>query len=180
MDYFPRLVEKDIARSLQTKPVTVITGSRHSGKSMLAKQLLSKIRGRETLYLNLEHPSDLQKLDDPDWFFEAQIDKLVCIDGIHHVPELFTVLKRTVDEKKRPGMYLLLGGASRELLGQDTQALYGYINYIHLPPLLYIVADTILPSWLKVMRSRWNGVLNTSIRFCSVISRSLLVSHIGP
>jgi len=150
MDYFPRLVEKDIARSLQTKPVTVITGSRHSGKSMLAKQLLSKIRGRETLYLNLEHPSDLQKLDDPDWFFEAQIDKLVCIDGIHHVPELFTVLKRTVDEKKRPGMYLLLGGASRELLGQDTQALYGYINYIHLPPLLYmeVIDKTILETYL--------------------------------
>ncbi len=138
MDYFPRVIEKEIARSLQTKPVTVVTGSRHSGKSMLSKQLLSKIRGRETLYLNLEHPSDLQKLDDPEWFFEAQIDKLVCIDGIHHVPDLFSVLKRTVDERKRPGMYLLLGGASRELLGQDHKALYGYVNYVHLPPLLYM------------------------------------------
>ncbi len=138
MDYFPRVIEKEIARSLQTKPVTVVTGSRHSGKSMLSKQLLSKIRGRETLYLNLENPSDLQKLDDPEWFFEAQIDKLVCIDGIHHVPDLFSVLKRTVDERKRPGMYLLLGGASRELLGQDHKALYGYVNYVHLPPLLYM------------------------------------------
>ncbi len=138
MDYFPRIIEKEIARSLQTKPVTVVTGPRHSGKSLLASQLLSKIRGRETIYLNLELPSDLQKLDDPEWFFEAQLDKLVCIDGIHYVPELFTVLKRTVDEKKRPGMYLLLGSASKELLNQDTNALYGYVNYIHLPPLLYM------------------------------------------
>ncbi len=138
MDYFPRIIEKEIARSLQTKPVTVLTGPRHSGKSLLTKQLLSKIRGRDTIYLNLEHPSDLQKLDDPEWFFEAQIDKLVCIDGIHHVPELFTVLKKTVDKKKRPGMYLLLGSASNELLNQDTDALYGYVNYLHMPPLLYL------------------------------------------
>lgn len=138
MDYFPRSVEKEIARSLQTKPVTVVTGSRHSGKSVLAKQLLSKIRGRETIYLNLEKLSDLQKLDDPEWFFEAQADKLVCIDGIHHMPDMFTVLRRTVDQKKRPGMYLLLGSASMELLGQDAKVLYGYVNYIHLPPHLYM------------------------------------------
>jgi uncharacterized protein len=138
MDYLPRLIEKDIARSLQTKPVTVVTGSRHSGKTLLAKQLLSKIRGRETMYLNLEHPSDLQKLDDPDWFFDAQIDKLVCIDGLHLAPALFSVLKRTVEERKRPGMYLLLGGASKELLGQDPQELFGYTKFIHLPPLLYM------------------------------------------
>ncbi len=150
MDYFPRIIEKEIARSLQTKPVTVVTGPRHSGKSVLTKQLLSKIRGRDTIYLNLEHPSDLQKLDDPEWFFEAQIDKLVCIDGIHHVPELFTVLKQTVNEKKRPGMYLLLGSASKELLNQDTKALYGYINYIHMSPLLYMEVNekTSLESYL--------------------------------
>lgn len=150
MDYFHRVIEKDIARSLQTKPVTVVTGPRHSGKSMLTRQLLSKIRGRDTLYLNLEHPSDLQKLDDPDWFFEAQRDKLVCIDGIHHVPNLFVILRRIIEDNKRPGMYLLLGGASKELLGQDTRALYGYVNYLHLPPLLYmeVAEQTSLETYL--------------------------------
>jgi uncharacterized protein len=53
-------------------------------------------------------------------------------------------------QRKRPGMYLLLGGASRELLGQDHKALFGYVNYIHLPPLLFmeVAESTSLESYL--------------------------------
>jgi zona occludens toxin (predicted ATPase) len=41
------------------------------------------------VYLDLERPSDLAKLDNAEWFLGSQKGKLVCIDEIQRKPELF-------------------------------------------------------------------------------------------
>jgi len=39
----------------------------------------------------------------------------VCLDEIQRVPDLFPRLRALVDDDRRPGRYLILGLASREI-----------------------------------------------------------------
>lgn len=65
-----------------------------------------------SLYLDLERPSDLARLDDPEWFLESQRGKLICIDEIQRRPELFPLLRSLVDDWGTNGSFLILGSAS--------------------------------------------------------------------
>jgi hypothetical protein len=134
--YIHRFIEKSILQSLDNFPVTTIIGPRQCGKSTLAKYLMTNMK-RETLYLDLERPSDLQKLSDPEWFLTSQKDKLICMDEIQRKPEIFPLLRSLTDEWKTNGNFLILGSASRDLLRQSSESLAGRISYKKLTPLLW-------------------------------------------
>jgi len=133
--YINRILEKEVLESLKNNPVTAITGPRQSGKSTLAKYLIRE--RKDAIYLDLERPSDLNKLEDPEYFLESQKDKLVCIDEIQRKPELFPVIRSLVDASRRPGRYLILGSANRDLLKQSSESLAGRISYKRLNPFLW-------------------------------------------
>jgi uncharacterized protein len=133
--YIPRFLEKSIHKSLQNNPVTAVLGPRQCGKSTMVKKIIKS--HENVLFLDLERPSDLQKLDDAEWFLESQKDKLVCLDEIQRKPNLFSVLRSLVDENRKPGRYLILGSASRELIKQNSESLAGRISYKTLSPFLW-------------------------------------------
>ncbi|GHU13868.1 ATPase [Betaproteobacteria bacterium] len=134
MPAFPRRLAPEVRRSLDNFPVVALTGPRQCGKTTLARSLLD---GHDNaLYLDLERPSDLRKLADPEWFLSSQKDKLVCIDEIQRHPDLFPVLRSLVDEWGTPGHFLVLGSASRDLLRQSSESLAGRIVYKRLTPFL--------------------------------------------
>jgi predicted AAA+ superfamily ATPase len=85
----------------------------------------------------LERPSDLRKLDNAEWFLGAQKGKLICIDEIQRKPELFPLIRSLVDEWDRPGCFLILGSASRDLLKQSSESLAGRVSYKRLTPFLW-------------------------------------------
>lgn len=89
-----------------------------------------------SVYLDLERPSDLAKLEDPEWFLGSQRDKLICIDEIQRIPELFPVIRSLVDQSGRNGQFLILGSASRDLIRQSSESLAGRITYKRLTPFL--------------------------------------------
>ena len=133
--YYKRILEDAVIDSLKRNPVTAVIGPRQCGKSTLVKQL---IQNRENaLYLDLERPSDLQKLDDAEWFLKSQTGKIVCLDEIQRKPDLFPLLRSLCDEDKRPGKYIILGSASRDLLRQSSETLAGRISYKNLSPFLW-------------------------------------------
>lgn len=135
MKYISRQIENSIRTALRTTPVTAIIGPRQCGKSTLSKQLLQEYE--KVIYLDLERPSDLQKLDDAEWFLSSQRGKLICIDEIQRKPELFPLLRSLTDEWNEPGNFLILGSASRDLLRQSSESLAGRISYKRLTPFLY-------------------------------------------
>jgi predicted AAA+ superfamily ATPase len=61
---------------------------------------------------------------------------LLCIDEIQRQPELFPLIRSLVDEWNRPGCFLVLGSASRDLLKQSSESLAGRIVYKQLTPFL--------------------------------------------
>jgi len=133
--YIHRYIESSVLKSIQNFPVTALTGPRQCGKSTLVKHLLEVYP--RSIYLDLERPSDLQKLEDAEWFLTSQKDKLICIDEIQRKPELFPLIRSLVDEWNRSGCFLILGSASRDLLKQSSESLAGRISYKRLTPFLW-------------------------------------------
>ncbi|MDR2180611.1 MAG: ATP-binding protein [Synergistaceae bacterium] len=131
--YIDRVLEKDIVKSLEHFPVTVITGPRQCGKSTLARKIMS---GRDdAVYLDLERPSDLAKLAVPEMFFSSKKGSLICIDEMQRCPDLFPLVRSLVDEWGKNGAFLFLGSAPRDL--QSSETLAGRVSYYTLTPFLW-------------------------------------------
>jgi len=135
--YYQRLIEKEIIENLSAFPVIAILGPRQSGKSTLAKHISEKLNHRSTIYIDLERPSDLRKLDDAEWFFSKNKEHLICIDEIQRKPELFPLIRSIVDEWGGNGHFMILGSASQDLIKQSSETLAGRISYHKLTPFIY-------------------------------------------
>ena len=124
----------EIKESLHYNAVTAILGARQVGKTTLAKSLIKE--SGEGVYLDLEKPSDQAKLSDPEAYFDLYKDKLICLDEIQRVPELFPTIRSIVDESQNK--FLVLGSASPQLLRQTSETLAGRIAYFELTPFLLV------------------------------------------
>jgi len=138
-----RFLQKTLQETLLRQPAVVLLGPRQVGKTTLAHQ----VRGeKDSIYLDLESPEDLQKLSDPLLYLRSHESHLVIIDEIQRVPNLFFSLRGLIDERRRRGFaaghFLLLGSASLELLKQSSESLAGRIAQLELTPFTFLeVAD---------------------------------------
>ena len=73
----------------------------------------------------------------PEQFFNFNRDKLICLDEIQRVPELFNSLRSIIDEDRRSGRFVILGSASRDLIRQSSESLAGRIAYVELSPFIF-------------------------------------------
>ena len=119
-----RIIQKD----LEKVPVLVLFGPRQVGKTTLAKQLAAS-NPAYFVYLDMELPSDRNKLSDIELFLTPLANKTVVIDEVQLIPELFPVLRSLIDKERRPGRFLLLGSASPDLLQQSAESLAGRVRY---------------------------------------------------
>jgi len=133
--YISRKIEASVLKSLENNPVVALIGPRQCGKSTLVKHLLEKYP--TSIYLDMERPSDLQKLDDAEWFLSTQKDNLICIDEVQRKPKLFALIRSLVDEWGTNCSFLILGSASRDLMQQSSESLAGRISYKRLTPFLW-------------------------------------------
>lgn len=134
--YIQRSLESKIAESLAEVPVTAILGPRQCGKTTLARKMATSHLPGDVVYLDLERLADQRKLADAEWFLSRQGGKLVVLDEVQRIPELFAVLRVLADDPDRRFHFLVLGSASPELLRQSSESLAGRIRYHELTPLL--------------------------------------------
>lgn len=133
---------------LASNPALALLGPRQCGKSTLARHLLKEFP--ESIYLDVELPSDRSKLRDPEAFLKLHRGKLVCIDEVQRVPDLFPVLRGLIDGQGANGQYLILGSASRDLIRQSSETLAGRIAYLQLAPFtLQEVPGSLRKLWLQ-------------------------------
>lgn len=130
-----RRQKSQIVTQLNRTPAVAILGPRQVGKTTLARQI-AKEWPSESVYLDLERPSDLMKIKDPELYLKQQSGKLVVIDEIQRMPDLFKVLRSVIDERRaegeESGQFLLLGSASLDLVQGSSESLAGRISYIDL------------------------------------------------
>lgn len=129
--FFKRDLSKVVARYAKF-PVIAILGPRQSGKTTLVKHAFPKHR-----YVNLENP-ELRAFatEDPNRFLrELENNHGIIIDEFQHVPELLSYIQVAVDEKKRPGYFVLTGSQNFLMNESITQSLAGRVGIVTLLPL---------------------------------------------
>ena len=133
----PRHAKQNVLRSLDQSPAVALLGPRQIGKTTLARDIADD--EPESLYLDLGDPSDAARLADPVKYLGAHSGKLVVLDEIQQMPDLFRVLRGQIDQRRRKGLgsgqFLLLGSASDALMRQSSQFLAGPVICEELPGL---------------------------------------------
>ena len=132
----PRRANRSTRTALNRQAAVALIGPRQVGKTTLAHAVAEQT---EALYLDLEARADQARLADPALFLAEYEDRLVVLDEIHRVPELFQELRGLIDRGRRQGKgtgrFLILGSASVDLLRQSGESLAGRIEYVPLNPL---------------------------------------------
>ena len=148
-----RFAYKIVQSALERQAAVALIGPRQVGKTTLAIEI-SELS--ESLYLDLESRKDRNRLDDPISFLTANEEKLIVLDEIHRLPELFQELRGIIDQGRRKGRrtnrFLILGSASMDLLRQSSESLAGRIAYIEMGPLHALEIsdkDALITLWVR-------------------------------
>jgi len=144
-----------LQQALQWSPAVALLGPRQVGKTTLAMAIAQQ---QPAVYLDMENPRDHAKARDIELFHQTNHDKLIIIDEIQRLPELFATLRGLIDKERRlgkkAGCFLLLGSASMELLKQSSESLAGRIQYIELSPLQALEVQPLEPP--RRLSTLWN------------------------
>jgi len=127
---YPRLIEPSIREALADTPVVLVAGPRQAGKTTLVRQMAT--HGMRYFTLD-DQLTLLSAQDDP----VGMIRSLDCavIDEIQRAPQLLLVIKKSVDEDRRPGRFLLTGSANLMTLPAVADSLAGRMETLALLPL---------------------------------------------
>lgn len=138
-----RSIHQKVLKALKRQSAVALIGPRQVGKTTLA---LDIAEDWDSVYLDLESMEDRAKLTNPILFLEQNEDKLVILDEIHRMPEIFQTLRGVIDKGRRKGLktgrFLILGSASIDLLRQSGETLAGRIEYIDMEPLNILETDS--------------------------------------
>lgn len=127
-----RTVVETIIGRLDNYPAVALLGARQVGKSTIAEIIVRRFP--DAIYIDLERPSDINKLTDPEAFFDRFSGNLICLDEIQRLPDIFPVLRGVIDRNKKNAQFLILGSASRDLIRQSSESLAGRLSYIEITP----------------------------------------------
>jgi len=126
----------ELIELIDSNPAVALLGPRQVGKTTLALEIGEQ---RPSIYLDLESDADRAKLSEPELYLSGHEDKLVILDEVHRLPDLFQNLRGLIDKGRRKGLrsgrFLLLGSASIDLLKQSGESLAGRIAYLELAPI---------------------------------------------
>jgi uncharacterized protein len=151
---YPKLLE-----SLKTFPVVGLVGPRQVGKTSLARQLVADLSQNDlsAVMLDLERPSDLAKLTEPELFLEPLANRLVVLDEVQLRPDLFPVLRALVDAQRTPGRFLILGSAAPALIQHSSETLAGRVEFLELAPLnLAEIASNEASNGVSAAQNLWS------------------------
>jgi len=131
---FERGLSATLRQRLAQQPAVALLGPRQVGKTTLARSIAAEYP--DALLLDLERESDRARLAQPEAFLARHRQRLVVLDEVQLMPQIFAALRPEIDADRRPGRFLILGSASGNLLKQSAESLAGRIAYLELAPLL--------------------------------------------
>lgn len=133
---------------LRDNPVVALVGPRQAGKTTLAKNYAEG--AGETHFFDLESPSDLARLANPELVL-SPLRGLVVLDEIQRMPDLFPLLRVLADRPGTPAQFLILGSASSSLVKGAGETLAGRVSFIDVSgfSLTELGADDLETHWWR-------------------------------
>lgn len=126
----PRIAESELLKLAAQFKAVAVTGPRQSGKTTLVSKAFP-----EKPYVNLENP-DFRRfaIEDPRGFLSNYPEGAI-LDEVQRTPEIFSYLQQILDERNKPGMFVLTGSNNFLLQDNISQSLAGRVGYLFLLPL---------------------------------------------
>ena len=128
-----RRIEEKLTDALARSPSAALIGPRQVGKTTIALNISEHV---PAIYLDLENRTDIEKVRDIAAFHAENKQKLIILDEVQRLPEVFASLRGIIDRERRAGnkvgQFLFLGSASIDLLQQSSESLAGRIAHIEL------------------------------------------------
>ena len=140
---YPRLIEARVAEALADTPVVLIVGPRQAGKTTLVRQ----VAAQGARYFTLDDELTLLAAKEDPVGMVRGLDRAV-IDEIQRAPQLLLAIKKTVDEDRRPGRFLLTGSANLMALPTVADSLAGRMETLTLLPLSQNELQGTAVNWL--------------------------------
>ncbi|MER9839160.1 AAA family ATPase [Mesorhizobium sp. M0145] len=83
---FGRRISIELTETLDSMPAVALLGPLQVGKTTLAPEITER---RPSIYLDLESDADRARLAEPELYLAEHQDKLVILDEVHRLPNLF-------------------------------------------------------------------------------------------
>ena len=129
--FLARHGETLVREAMTDTRIVAIVGPRQSGKTTLARRIASD-RGLPFISLDDEQFRQFAE-DDPNGFVRGH--QTAVIDEIQRAPGLILAIKRVVDERLRPGQFLITGSVDLFKGAIAPDSLAGRVQTIELLPL---------------------------------------------
>ena len=142
---YPRLIAARVVEALSDTPVVLMAGPRQAGKTTLARQIA--VQHPDLRYFTLDDELTLLAVREDPVGMIRRLDRAI-IDEIQRVPSLLLAIKKTIDEDRRPGRFLLTGSAQLMTLPTVADSLAGRMETLTLLPLSQSELHGATSNWL--------------------------------
>lgn len=139
----PRLIKPHVAEAMSDTPVVLLAGPRQAGKTTLVRQLVRD----DMQYLTLDDELTLMSARNDPVGLIRRLDRAV-IDEIQRAPALLLAIKKSVDEDRRAGRFLLTGSANLMAMPTVADSLAGRMETLTLLPLSQSEVQGRATNWL--------------------------------
>ncbi len=130
--YLKRSLEALVLDVSKEYPAMLLTGPRQTGKTRMLRHLAG---GTPRGYVSLDDLTERALArQDPAMFLQMH-PAPVLIDEVQYAPELFSQIKRVVDERREPGAYWLTGSQPFRLMKLAGESLAGRVAVLHMESL---------------------------------------------
>ena len=127
---YPRAAARRITAALADTPVVMVNGPRQCGKTTLVRTMAEARRA----YITLDDETTLAAAQADPAGFIRDLDRAI-IDEVQRAPDLLRAIKRSVDDDRRPGRFLLTGSANILAIPRAAESLAGRMEIVTLLPL---------------------------------------------
>ncbi len=141
---FSRWIEPRITEALLDTPVVLLAGPRQAGKTTLVRQIAEQQGLR---YLTLDDALTLLSAREDPVGMIRSLDRAV-IDEIQRAPQLLLAIKKSVDDDRRPGRFLITGSANLMALPTVADSLAGRMETLSLLPLSQSEIESNSANWI--------------------------------
>lgn len=129
--FIPRHLHSILTTLITQFPAIMVTGARQVGKSTLLKHIADN-QNKEYQYVTFDDPLQLAQATDEPMLFMLNHTGNLILDEVQYVPNLFPVLKLSIDEQKQNGQFLLSGSQAFSLMTHVNESLAGRVAVLRL------------------------------------------------